>query len=322
MNEDGSTTPSTIRVDDAESTDTRFSPVEIKLEESSSDAKPLPPKHLRRYTTRQLRKRHAEPWIVLSLLGIIGTIVAGSQILNDCSSDSHSDVCNIGSDNSKTEQLFRINLVLLEGLSFAQAKFIDLLWDTAVGQGGRFIHGLVLHQLVSRALTLLLECSTLPYSFFLGVKFSTVSIESLWACIRILFSKSRFLTTFMAVSLLFIIGHVLAFATIWGAATGYEADTVPAYDILNSGAFVPKDSDRLTTCWSVQVSSQAELNLSKPIIGPTFAQAYGSWGNIGDKKEFERLQMRTARPLVETSEAFRNMYALKRLSFAVIMPKA
>ncbi|KAI0100073.1 hypothetical protein GGR51DRAFT_533748 [Nemania sp. FL0031] len=309
MNRDGSTTPSTIRVDDTESADVWYPPVEINLEETSSDTKPLPPKRLKRYTTRQLRKRHTEPWLVFSLLAIVATLLAAIQLRVGGSSDADSDDCNTGSDDSKTEQLFSISLVALRGLSFAQSKFIDLLWDTAVGQGGRFIHGLVLHQLVSRALTLLLEYSALPYTFFLGVKFSTVSLESLWACVCILFSKTPVRTTVIAVGLFFIIGHVLAFATIWSAATGYEADRVPAYDILGSGSFVPKDSDRLTTCWSSQDLSRIEPSLGKPIIGPTFVQAYGSWGHIGDKKEFERLQMRTSRPLVNTSDAFRDIYA-------------
>ncbi|KAI1124454.1 hypothetical protein F5Y10DRAFT_285009 [Nemania abortiva] len=295
MNGNRHTTSSTLRDDYTESTETSYSPMGVNSE-GSSDTKPLPPKSLKRYTTRQLRKKHTVPWIVFTTISIVATLLAASQLANG---DSGSDGCNIGSHNSRTEQR----------LSFTKAKFIDLLWDTVIGQGGRFIHGIVLHQLVSRALTLLLERSTLPYIFFLGVKFSTVSIESLWVCFCVLFSKAPIRTTAMVVSLLFVIGHVLAFATIWSATTGYEADTVAAYDILGSGAFLKKDSDRLTTCWSVEDLNRVDPSLTKPIIGPKFVQAYENWGHIGDKKEFERLQMRVAGPIGEVSEAFKDIYA-------------
>ncbi|KAI1753729.1 hypothetical protein F4782DRAFT_545518 [Xylaria castorea] len=306
MNEDGYTTPSTVRNNNAESADIPYLLAKVELEGFSSDTKPLPPKNLKRYTTRQLRRRHTEPWLIFSLLAIVGTILVAGLLIH--SDPSFKDGC-IDSDNSETEWLFRINLVVFNGLSFAEAKFIDLLWNTVVGQGGRFIHGLILHQLVWKALTLLLERSTLPYAFLLGIKFSTVSIESLWVCFRILFSKIPISTTFITVSLSFLIGHVLAFATIWSAATGYEADTVPAYDILDSGSFVLQDSDLLTTCWSVEDLNRVEQSLGKPITGPTFAQAYGRWEHIGDNKEFERLKMNTTFPEVKTSEAFRNIYA-------------
>ncbi|TGJ84632.1 hypothetical protein E0Z10_g4134 [Xylaria hypoxylon] len=306
MNEEAYTTSSSVRNDNAELTEIPSSLVGVGLEEASSDTQPVPPKGLKRYTTRQLRKRHNEPWIVFSILAIISTIVAGSLLGNGGSSDNNG--C-IDSGDSGPEQLFRINLVILERLSFPKAKFIDLLWDTAIGQGGRFIHGLIAYQLVSRALTLLLECSTLPYIFFLGIKFSTFSIDSLWLCFRILFSKAPVQTTIMAVGMFFVIGHVLAFATIWSAITGYEADTIPAYDILDDGAFILKDSDRLTTCWSVQDFNRVDPTLNNPVIGPTFAQAYGTWINMEDMEEFRRLEMKAARPTVETSEEFKNIYA-------------
>ncbi|KAI1164145.1 hypothetical protein F5B18DRAFT_650864 [Nemania serpens] len=305
MNEDEDTS-STIRDANSEGAETPNSVAGIKLEKILSSSRPLPPKSLKRYTTRQLRKRHTEPWLVFLILAIAATILAANFQKASDSSDQNS--CII-SDGSEAEQLFRINFVAARGLSFAKAKFIDLLWDTAIGQGGRFIHGLILHQLISRAVTLLLERSALSYVSFLGIKFSTVSIESLWRFLCIMFPTTPLNTTVISGSSFLVIGYVLAFPTIWSATTGYEADTIPAYDILGTGAFITKDSDRLTTCWSVQDPGRFDSNLIHPIIGPTFAQSYETWENIGDMKEFDRLNMRTEHPTVETSAEFRNLYA-------------
>ncbi|KAI1359466.1 hypothetical protein F5Y08DRAFT_319586 [Xylaria arbuscula] len=276
---------STVRGDDAESARTPFSVMAGELKVLNLP-EPLPPKKLKRYTTTQLYKGHVQSWLVFSILAIVGTILAAS--LFEAGGSSSQTDCNIDSNASETEQLFRINLVLLQGLSFARAKFIDLLWDTVIGQGGRFVHGLVLHQLASRALTLILERKAVPYSFFLGVKFSTVSIESLWVCCQAFYSAAPTSTLYIVIGLLLAISYVLAFAIIWSAATGYEADRVPAYDILGSGAYFPHDSDKLTACWSVRDLNRVDSNLIKPITGPTFAQIYRSWDNIGGKKEFEQ----------------------------------
>ncbi|KAI1172379.1 hypothetical protein F4777DRAFT_601631 [Nemania sp. FL0916] len=276
----------------------------VKPEEIQRGPNILPPTSLKPYTTKQLRKRHVEPWLVFSILGVTATIVITR--LQMSSSASPQDSC-IDSGSSRLEQLFRINAVGVKGLTFAQAKFLDLLWDTAIGQGGKFIHGLILYHLVSRSITLLLEHSTLSYGPFFGLKFSPVSIESLWALFSIL-SQAPAQIKFMCAGLIFVIGYVLSFATIWSATTGYEADTVPAYDIMNTGAFVKQDSNRLTTCWSVPDTNRSDFTLSQPIIGPTFAQAFGTWENIGLGAEFERLHMRAASPKVNTSEEFQNLY--------------
>lgn len=312
MVEDGySINSSTIRGDDAKSTNGPNSVMDAGPEEHLSSPEPLPPKNLKRYATKQRRKRHVEWWLLFFVLAIAATILTACGV--GPGESLYQEGC-IDKNNSETEQLFRINVPLIKDLSFTRAKFIDLLWDTAIGQGGRFLHGLILHQLVSMAVTLMLERSALPYSFFLGVKFSTVSIESLWACFQTLYSTTPISTTFMVLGLFFTIAHVLSFATIWSATTGYEAATVPAYDILNTGAFILKDSNRLTTCWSVRDLDRVESRSSNPIMGPTFSQAYGTWNNIGDQKEFKRLKLRTKNPKVETSEAFMNVYACKHIA--------
>ncbi|KAI3323718.1 hypothetical protein HD806DRAFT_543936 [Xylariaceae sp. AK1471] len=314
--EGGSTHLSTLQDSNAESTDALCTHgSQAEAEAALNHYEPLPPKKLERDTTRQLRKRNLELLLLYSILAVVVAVLIftsqaswSSRLKFDGSEDGNACVESFNS-RSEAERLFQLNVHAIRGLSFTRAKLIDLLWDTVVGQGGRFIHGLVLHQLVSRALTLLMERSVLPYSFLIPVRFSTVSIESLWSCCRILFVTKPIRTTAITIGLLFTIGHVLAFATFWSAATGYEAETVPAYEIAAPGTFISKESEQLTLCWSVPNLDRVGPYLNKTIIGPTFSRAYGSWENIGDKKEFERLRMRSKSPLVDTSEDFQNIYA-------------
>jgi hypothetical protein len=201
-----------------------------------------------------------------------------------------------------------VNIHVLEGLSFTEAKYIDLIWDTGIGQVGRFLHGLVLHHLVSRVLTTLLEHSALPYYFYLQVIFDPVAVKSLWSCLRILLAKKPVPTTVMVIGIFFAISHVLAFATIWSAATGYEFDTATAYAITDTDSFISMASGQLTLCWSVPDWDRVQKGVgNKIIIGPTIEQIYGgNWEKIGSRLEFNEDSI-----IQEASGDFKNIYACK-----------
>lgn len=68
--------------------------------------------------------------------------------------------CLVRPANLKADRLFRIDLVILERLSFLKANLVELLLETANRQGDRLVPGLMAHQFVSRALALLLERTT------------------------------------------------------------------------------------------------------------------------------------------------------------------
>jgi hypothetical protein len=148
------------------------------------------------------------------------------------------------------ERSFYVNLQLVRNLSFTRAKLLDLGWDTIVGQGGRYLHGWVLYRVAASQLAWMMEYSSVPYHFQLDLLFSTVSLSALWSTIRFLSVKRPARTVFSAVWFLLAISYILAFSSIWSAATGYLNPSIAAYRMPDQ-AYVTVDSESLRLCLSV-----------------------------------------------------------------------
>ncbi|KAI3333736.1 hypothetical protein F4824DRAFT_512883 [Ustulina deusta] len=304
----GESSSSTFRGDDVELSSELHARVPQAELQDAQDHAHLPPKKLKRYTMHQLRKRHVEPCCVYSVLAIAAIVSVAAFVPHARRAQStNAFVCpNLEVSN------FHVNLPVLEGTSFAEAKYIDLAWDTVVGRGGSFLHGLVLHHLVSRVFTMMMEHSALPYYFYLQVIFDPASAQSLWSCMRLLFAKKPLSSTITVIGVFFAISHVLAFSIIWSAATGYEFSTATAYAIADPSAFVLLASSELTLCWSVKDFHRLEQSIDNPwtgptITGPTINQAYTSWEDIGLGKEFDNYVTNTS------SDVFRDIYQCKTL---------
>lgn len=88
---------------------------------------------------------------------------------------------------------------------------------------------------------------------------------------------------FSAVWFLLAILYVLAFSSVWGAATGYLNPSKPAYQ-MDDHSYVTVDSDSLKLCMSVDTE---RLNGTVPAIvqGPKLGECFesfdyiGGWGN-------------------------------------------
>ncbi|KAK5635071.1 hypothetical protein RRF57_010783 [Xylaria bambusicola] len=94
--------PSTVRDNNAESFNMSHSLMEVELKGVPGHNTPLPPRNLKRYITKQLKKRHTEPWLVFSALAIVGVILFAS-LLNNNSERSFRDGC-IDFGSFETEQ--------------------------------------------------------------------------------------------------------------------------------------------------------------------------------------------------------------------------
>jgi hypothetical protein len=169
------------------------------------------------------------------------------------------------------ERSFYINIRVGDNLSFAQAKLLDLAWDSIVGQGGRFVHGWILYHVAARTITWMMEISAIPIYFHLDMLFSTTSLMCLWSTSRLLFSKQPRRTALAAVWLLLGILYTLLFATIWGGATGYLSPGTPSYRMPDQ-SYATRDSNELRYCWVVEPGRVGGLK-SNLIIGPSISQA-------------------------------------------------
>lgn len=225
----------------------------------------LPPRQLRPLTNAQIAL------LILELLGVLAIFISGVKgltmlpDLNVFSVPPISQDCG-GYSVPSVERSFYVNLQLVKNLSFTRAKLLDLGWDTIVGQGGKYLHGWVLYQVAASQLAWMMEYSSVPYHFQLDLLFSTVSLSALWSTIRFLSVKRPARTVFSAVWFLLAISYILAFSSIWSAATGYLNPSIPAYRMPDQ-TYVTVDSESLRLCLSVDAE---RLNGTVPaiVLGP------------------------------------------------------
>ncbi|KAJ0122261.1 hypothetical protein J7T55_002773 [Diaporthe amygdali] len=237
----------------------------------------LPPKTLTPLTNGQTSLLFLE---LLVVLGLFILSLKGFWMLPHLdlfSVPSMSQDCG-GYSVPAVERSFYINLQIVKDLSFTRAKLLDLAWDTILGQGGRFLHGWVLYQVAASQLTWMMEYSSVPYHFQLNILFSTASLPALWSTLRFLGRKRPARAVFSAVWFLLAIVYVLAFTSVWGAATGYLNPSKPAY-LMGDHSYVTADSDSLNLCMSVDTE---RLNGTVPplVQGPQFSNCFDSFSDI------------------------------------------
>jgi hypothetical protein len=177
------------------------------------------------------------------------------------------------------QRRFAVDVHICENLTFAQAKLIDVVWDSVVGQTGQIFLGYVLAKfVVSDFLVWTMERSGVPYHVYTNLSFSTVSIQSVLSIGKLLLKQRDWRTVCAAVWLPFAIFHVLVFPTIWSAATSYVSPSVRMYG-MPDGALVSADSSRLTLCFIAQ-DSRVGWNDTHIELGPTFADlGVSSWSS-------------------------------------------
>ncbi|KAH9883697.1 hypothetical protein F4778DRAFT_765711 [Xylariomycetidae sp. FL2044] len=255
-------------------------PTRLKFRSGTEDQDDLtlPPKHLKEFTGFQAWRDCVSVFVVTGILvgitfGCMAVKRQGGTSANNCDSDLASG----------SERNFLIDRRMAENLSFTQAKLIDVVWDTVVGQGGKFLHGACLYYAAARALTWLMEISAVPYHFSLNLLFKTASFSSLWSASRILARRNPVRMTIAALWLAYCIIYVLSFSTIWSAATGYLSPSVPAYAILDK-AFVTQNSTDLRVCWSIQ-DSRLGVDAKTVIKGPPFYAVFQ--GGFSDMTTFK-----------------------------------
>lgn len=280
----------------------------------------LPPKQLKTWGRWADFRRHLGVAVLASsvMIGMLVYSTIAFAATSRIQSDFTDDLCDKEAA-SKSEQRFVIDIRFGGGYSFAQAKLIDVAWDLLVGQGGRFLHGWILcHYVVSDALVWIMERSAVPYHYYTNLSFSTVSFWSLQSLGKMLLRKPGWRTTASATWMSFAIVYVLAFSTIWGAATGYISPSTRVYK-MPDGALVSLDSNLLAMCWDIKDSrvGWADGHIE---MGPSLKEIYednaASFANgnagtgSGQSDVWTMLSPeREVRMTVGTSNNFRNIYA-------------
>ncbi|KAK8137264.1 hypothetical protein PG984_005204 [Apiospora sp. TS-2023a] len=190
--------------------------------------------------------------------------------------------------NDPLEQKFDLDLTFGR-LTFAQAKSIDIAWDTVIGQGGRMLHGWILYRYVLHPLlVVLIERFTVTSDLYISLHFSRASFERIW---NLAIFRRRSVTIFLCTLLvIYALGYTLFFSVVWGAATGYVSISHDFYPMPDTEV-IPLNSPHLSLCWVLD-DTRLELDSRLVETGPSFANVGGltkdlTPGKVKDPNETE-----------------------------------
>ncbi|POS75917.1 hypothetical protein DHEL01_v205684 [Diaporthe helianthi] len=282
-----------------------------KQHHDGSAQRPLQPKTLTPLTNAQI------VLLAFELLAVLAIAIAGIKGLATLpqldlfSVPPMTQDCG-GYSVPAVERSFYINLQIAKGLSFTRAKLLDLAWDTVVGQGGRFLHAWVIYEVAASQLAWMMEYSLVPYYFQLDILFSTASLSALWSTLRFLGTRRPARAVFSAVWFLLAILYVLAFSSIWSAATGYLNPSKPAY-MMDDHSYVTIDSASLNLCMTVDT---ARLNGTVPAVvrGPMLGQCFESFEFLDSYRSYGSYLTCN---LTNSTEEWRNLVAYSQTKMTI-----
>ncbi|KAL8662872.1 MAG: hypothetical protein Q9168_008189 [Polycauliona sp. 1 TL-2023] len=184
--------------------------------------------------------------------------------------------------NSRWQSAFQINLRGDARLSFAEAKFVDLLFDLLVGQGGRLLLAAVAYLVLMDALLRSMESTAVSYKLYASLVFSSTSLVATWRAAKAVFTtkgwRAKLYLTWCALAMI----YVLAFPTLIESMTGYVSPSSPGFNLAN-GQFVKQDSDDLKSCYNVTAGLLMgfDKNYTKTIGPPAYIfDAFGYQSGI------------------------------------------
>ena len=145
---------------------------------------------------------------------------------------------------------FNINLRLSTHFSFGAAKAVDVVFDLFVGQGLRFILGLISYNVFMDGLTRMMEVGSVSYTAFASLAFSPISLSSVWEAVKEIYKakgwRPKLFLFWFAIATFYVLGTT----TLLSAASGYVNPSSTRYQ-MPDGSFAASNSDNLTSCFDV-----------------------------------------------------------------------
>jgi len=199
-----------------------------------SSQKLLPKAYAQVSPGRRILRYIRDVAIVLTFLGVtlggaLGPVLSLSNPRIDASVTTYcSDLGLQDSANAyagkpvSLSDILNINIAF-GNLSFAIAKFIDLVWDILISRGGQALLLWTTFRVYSAILLWIMETERVSYKLFTTMSFSWATLWSLGPIIQTLFTKLKFrrkvLLSWMALSVIWVI----LWPTVTNAMTGYVA---------------------------------------------------------------------------------------------------
>ncbi|KAI4237653.1 MAG: hypothetical protein LQ352_007929 [Teloschistes flavicans] len=152
-------------------------------------------------------------------------------------------------NSSRLQSAFTINLRGAAHLSFAEAKFIDLIFDLIFGQGGRLVLGAISYIVFMDALLRFMEITPVSFKLYTSLVFAPSSLISTWRSIKAIFTTKGWRAKMYLIWCAVAMTYVLAFPTLIESATGYVQPSSAGFNLNNT--FITADSDDLLSCYNV-----------------------------------------------------------------------
>lgn len=115
----------------------------------------------------------------------------------------------------------------------------------------------------------------------------------------------------MVLLFIFSIAHVLGFAALWSAATGYQSPSALSFTMPDL-SLVTINDERLRLCWALDLEKLKGFPVNRSVIlGPTVKSVFGSVSNLA-KSAGELLDIPSGempRDIMTESGDFYNIYA-------------
>ena len=170
-------------------------------------------------------------------------------------------------NSSRMESAFQINLRGAAQLSFAEAKFVDLVFDLVVGQGGRLLLGAISYIVFVDALIRFMEITPVSYTLYTSLVFSSTSLISTWQATKAVATSRGWRVKLYLIWCSLAMIYVLAFPTLVESATGYLQPSTAGFNTKN-GTVVKADSNDLLSCFNVTRGDLIGLTNGSVITGP------------------------------------------------------
>ncbi|KAK3319971.1 hypothetical protein B0T19DRAFT_468036 [Cercophora scortea] len=276
------------------------------------------PSNVRHLPSKKWKERNWRPICLVNFLAIAYTVfsIAGGigttwWLRTHKFAIAAAADCGDSDSMSPTERHFQVNIQLIDDLTFAKAKLIDLAWDVCVGHGGRLVHGWIIYHVAAKTTTWMLECSALPYSLLFDLLFQPASMSSLWSMLRSFTARKRAKSLVIMGLMVYAVSHVLFFATIWSAATGYQGTPEAGYAMPDQ-SWITKSSEELTLCWLPDPHRMDETPwLKNVILGPRFGTVFSSLAELPSGADDMWNAYRYS-PGTASSDAFQDIYNYAR----------
>lgn len=221
-------------------------------------------------------------WIIgIAVLFLVGTVAfavsSGLVQSNEARlTRSYPDLFDPGcidklgdSESPAITQAFDLDLTF-GNFTFTHAKILDVAWDTAIGQGGRLLHGWILYRCVMRRLLIhAMEYYCVTYRYYLTISWSRASFESLYVILRDCFLMQGIASFLCTLLLIYALSYTLFFSLLWSTATGYLSLSHRLY-AMSDGNIVPLNTRDLALCWVLDGSRFGSAD-DRIEIGPDFS---------------------------------------------------